>query len=317
MYKGLLTALILVSIYANTVSGQEFENTVQGFTTIIKAVKQENGYVTVGQGTGFFFHEYIDSNKLHFDYPINPVDSNLKNIWLITNKHVLFGEHFSATRINYPEFIEFYVRRSNSRNLHPIWDTFRIMKNELKQIVRLHTDSSIDVIAINITNPLCKLLSKANSPYLYSAISRMNFPSAEIVKAEGAFGLYAGTEMLAIGYPEEFYDRYNLFPTVKSGIIASKWGTKYNGNPYFLIDCKLFPGSSGSIIISKQLTFSGKTKVFDFFVFLGIYSGEFSMQKEVVDFDEMTITKKVSFNTGIVWYYYLIEEIINNKKESI
>ena len=60
-------------------------------------------------------------------------------------------------------------------------------------------------------------------------------------------------DYLVIGYPRMFYDKVNLFPIVKSGIIASKWQGMLNGKPYFLIDAKLFPGSSGSIVISKPI----------------------------------------------------------------
>ena len=47
----------------------------------------------------------------------------------------------------------------------------------------------------------------------------------------------------------------NLFPIVKSGIIASRWKTGFKGKPYFLIDAKLFPGSSGSVVITKPADF--------------------------------------------------------------
>ena len=42
-------------------------------------------------------------------------------------------------------------------------------------------------------------------------------------------------------------------PIVKSEIIASMWKGMFNDKPYFLIDAKLFPGSSGSIVISKPI----------------------------------------------------------------
>ena len=32
-----------------------------------------------------------------------------------------------------------------------------------------------------------------------------------------------------------------------------KWGVGFRGDPYFLIDAKLFPGSSGCVLLSKPV----------------------------------------------------------------
>jgi hypothetical protein len=55
--------------------------------------------------------------------------------------------------------------------------------------------------------------------------------------------------VLVIGYPNGYYDEVNLFPIVKSGIVASMWGRNFKGEPCFLIDSRLFPGSSGSLVV--------------------------------------------------------------------
>jgi hypothetical protein len=47
----------------------------------------------------------------------------------------------------------------------------------------------------------------------------------------------------------------NVFSIVKSGNISSKWGNRFGGEPYFLIDARLFTGSSGSLVISKPTNF--------------------------------------------------------------
>lgn len=72
---------------------------------------------------------------------------------------------------------------------------------------------------------------------------------------------------------------------------------KYDGQPFFLIDCKLFPGSSGSVIISNfvSLGMSNNVSTFDWFEFLGIYPGEFIRERETIQFEEMTITRKENY----------------------
>ena len=128
----------------------------------------------------------------------------------------------------------------------------------------------------------------------------------------------AADDVIVIGYPRSFYDRAQLFPIVKLGVIASKWGSHFNGQPYFLIDAKLFPGSSGSLVISKpqdvavisgQLKYSKEKN----FAFLGVYSGEpFQSDQRPIELESMVITQKLGFNVGIVWYGNLVEEIIQN-----
>ena len=65
----------------------------------------------------------------------------------------------------------------------------------------------------------------------------------------------ASSDVLVAGYPKGFYDQVNLFPIVKSGImVASTVGSWFpRSTLYFLIDAKLFPGSSGSVVISKPI----------------------------------------------------------------
>jgi len=106
----------------------------------------------------------------------------------------------------------------------------------------------------------------------------------------------------------------NKFPVVKSGIVASAWGYKFNGLPMFEIDAQLFPGSSGGLVLSKptQITmidgkphYSAKKE----FVFLGVYSGEYKWD-DTIEVDGKKVKISQSYGLGNVWYSYLIPEII-------
>ena len=118
-----------------------------------------------------------------------------------------------------------------------------------------------------------------------------------------------------IGYPRGFYDQLHLFPIVKSGIVASRWGVPFQGKPYFLIDAKLFPGSSGSIVVSKpqqiaihngQIMYASEKQ----FAFLGIYSGEPFLEERPIELGDLVVTQKSGFNVGIVWYGHLVRDLI-------
>lgn len=86
-------------------------------------------------------------------------------------------------------------------------------------------------------------------------------------------------------------------------------------NPFFLIDSKLFPGSSGSVVLTKpqyvavidgNLMYNKEGS----YVFLGIYSGEPIRQNAPIELEDMTIIKKDSYNVGNVWYSTLNVEIL-------
>lgn len=303
---------ISLTVFGQTYQQRNFEQTIHGLTTIINILKGKPGNYTESTfGTGFFYHKYFDQSEFPNAH-INSVDSTLKSIWLITNKHVLFGkENFQRLNPPFPVAIEFFMRKKVKNSNYPRWDTIRLKEPEIRLLTKLHKDSLIDVIAIDVTQYVLSKLLKGDSLFNYGAVSKANFPNPNLTINLNGIGIGAGQEILSIGYPRNFYDKLNLFPTIKSGIIASKWKANYNGNPYFLIDSKLFPGSSGSIIITKAGSFGSKEGDFEFFQFLGVYSGYPFKDQKPIEFDDMTIIKRETYNIGIVWYYDLIEEIIN------
>ncbi len=153
---------------------------------------------------------------------------------------------------------------------------------------------------------------KNNENYMsWYAVNNEQLPGNNNISVEVA------DDAVIIGYPRGYYDDVHLYPIVKSGIIASRWGAPFKGRPYFLIDAKLFPGSSGSIVVSKpqEITIADGKIMYakeKQFAFLGIYSGEPFLQENPIDLDDMTIIRKKGFDLGIVWYGYLIDEIITN-----
>ena len=95
----------------------------------------------------------------------------------------------------------------------------------------------------------------------------------------------------------------------------------FGGKPYFLIDAKLFPGSSGSLVISRPTDFvvqkgqaylrrDGSKE----FLFLGIFSGEPFGKMRPIETDSFVILSKEGYNVGIVWYYHLVPTIISEGK---
>ncbi|MDR2917505.1 MAG: serine protease [Tannerella sp.] len=259
----------------------------------------------ISHGTGFFFQETQDRDP-------NVKEgqwSQIRNLWLITNKHVLLSRDNEGD-YQVPDSFTFHYRKINGSAIE--WFPVTLNKDEIKKRAKIHINKTVDIAAIEILDLQTEVIKK-HQIVKNSVITEENLPGKNKIDIE------VSNETIILGYPKGFYDQLNLFPIVKSGIIASRWGAHFNGHPYFLIDAKLFPGSSGSLVISRpinQVLYQGKilTSQEKLFVFLGVYSGEPFRQSQPIDFDDMTIIRKEGFNLGIVWYSYLVVEIIKEGK---
>ena len=192
-----------------------------------------------------------------------------------------------------------------------VWDPLSIETEPIHSLAKFHPDPSVDVALINIAEAFTTRLQNGPGylpPY---------FLNPERFAEKIGIEVSVSSDVLVVGYPRGFYDDVNLFPIVKSGIIASRWKTGFKGNPYFLIDAKLFPGSSGSVVITKPADFIIKngevlTSAEKHFGFLGIFSGEPRLQEQPVTIGDLTVTQNSGFDLGIVWYAELVEEIIDH-----
>lgn len=257
------------------------DDRIHSLTTIIDFDAQG----LAGQGTGFFYH--VLGNPVESAAPgWQPVESN----WVITNKHVLLPEG------RVPDKLAFRLRTV------PVdggvsWVNVEIGPDQLRANARLHPDPDVDVAGIDITKDVQGLFQK-QLPLTYSAVGESEFPGANRITAE------VTTDVVVVGYPKGFYDKVNKFPVVKTGIVASKWGAAFEGKPAFLIDAKLFPGSSGSVVISKPTdlvveegrVYSNTQKNY---CLLGIFSGAYSVAG-------------VDIDLGLVWYYSVIPQILSD-----
>lgn len=265
-----------------------------GLSTLIRVVSTN----VETSGSGFFYE------KLGKPWKEHPDVRDVEDTWVVTNRHVLLprigGKEFV------PESFTFNLRKIENDVI--VWDPITLDKAELLKRAKLHPNKNVDVAVVGIQDILNKR-GENKVDIKWHAVSKDDLPQNNKSTIE------VSDDIVAIGYPRGFYDEVNVFPIVKSGTIASRWGSNFNGKPYFLIDAKLFPGSSGSVVLTKpkevhvkegKLEYSNEKK----FSFLGIYSGEPFLREPPIESDEMTIILKPTFNVGIVWYGYLVEEIL-------
>jgi len=278
-------------ISSNTNKELSFEDKLYTVTTLINV----NINKFEGRGTGFFYTQTPDSINL----------LKKPKIWLISNRHILFPHN------KYPDSISLLLRKIKVKNTDAVkWDTTKIYNSYLNENTKFFKNANIDVAALDVSEYI------KQSTFTHSKFDVFSLNKLNLIDSTDSYQPEVGDDILSIGYPKAYYDSFNKFPTVKSGIIASRYGSNYGGKPYFIIDAKLFPGSSGSLIISKPKSvvmihgmphYQQEKKIH----FLGIYSGTHHSRPQTIEFYDMTITKIGKFNTGIVWYAYLIEELIN------
>ncbi len=253
-----------------------------------------------GQATGFFYEVLAAEEPNSKGYYWREV----KETWIVSNRHVFLPKLEEKELI--PDLITFYMRKIVGGGLQ--WDTFTLKHEDIKQRLKIHADPTFDIAILRIGDLVPKRIHGQND--WWSAVSSDCLPHNCNIPVQVA------DDVIIVGYPRDFYDTHNLFPIVKSGMVASRWGMHFKNKPVFLIDAKLFPGSSGSIVLSKP-TYSivtdgpiaGSKEAH--FAFLGVYSGEPYRQEEPIDLGDITITRKYGFNLGTVWYAELVVDIVN------
>jgi hypothetical protein len=148
----------------------------------------------------------------------------------VTNKHVV------SNAINGP----FTFTRALEKK--PILEQgFKLdVKGQFENMWFGHPNSYIDVAVTPLVS-LLDAIKKYDVEVFFRGISREFVPSIEILKE-----LDAIEEVVFIGYPNWIWDTHNLLPIARKGITASPISLDFKGQPQFLIDASVFPGSSGS-----------------------------------------------------------------------
>jgi hypothetical protein len=131
------------------------------------------------------------------------------------------------------------------------------------------TDTDLDLAMLPIGG-LLNQLEQEKRPVFFRSVSADLIPSADALAA-----LAAMEEITFIGYPSGLYDEHNVTPIIRRGITATPPWNDFQGQPTFLIDAGVFPGSSGSpVFILNQGAYPTKDAlvVGSRLLFLGVLS---------------------------------------------
>lgn len=273
----------------------KFDDRVHSVTTPLEV--QCSAGVTFG--SGFFFGELAPG-----DGTDKPQWRTVEKTWVVSNKHVLCPGDPKNPQA--PESITVNLREVKDGRVE--WFPINYSSDQVRRLMRLHPDSSVDVAALDVTAHITDMMEEAK-PLAYSIVTNSQFPGRNRLSVE------VGSDVLVVGYPRGFYDSLNKFPIVKTGVIASRWGARFNGKRYCLIDAKLFPGSSGSLVITQptQITVHQGELMFSKdkeFCVVGVYSGELYQTKAPVETEDAIVQKKEFLDLGAVWYPDTISETV-------
>jgi S1-C subfamily serine protease len=218
-----------------------------------------------------------------------------KNPYLVTNKHVIYGENYYTTNPQ-PQINQIRL------NLHTKVED--LSQNEEVTLDLLdgnnrkwleHSDPFVDIVLIPVN------LDRAK--YVLLALDRSYFDSENI--------LIYFEKIFVMGYPFGWYDQVNNLPITRVGNLSSPFGVPFRGHPYMLGDVETHPGMSGgpvlmdlqdyTIVKDGQLTtYPGRRK----FLLVGINSG----QQLLPGTDQRP-------NLIVIWFPELIHQIIQTRSK--
>lgn len=180
------------------------------YTTLRIECKNNEGNIT-SIGTGFLLARPIGEDKY--------------KLYLISNKHIL---------LETPNIAISFTCKENGKPQYG--QKHEINIQGVDQLVQGHPNPQVDIAAMECTGIFIEMEEKIYYKYVdYSMLSEFNEP--ELSVAENVY---------FVGYPDGRYDMLNNLPLIRTGMIASRPQSDFNGLPEFVIDAQVFPGSSGS-----------------------------------------------------------------------
>ena len=186
-------------------------------TVLIECVNHDGSR---GAGTGFFVE--LEPNK----------ETHEAMLVLITNKHV--GDAAKSLRLVF----------TVSTGGVPTDKTYSISLDGFRPLWRFHPDANVDLCALQLS----VVLSLARRKGLELMISP--FSLQQIANKDDFKKMVHGEDVYMIGYPDGIKDTANNQPICRRGVLATSPRFDFEGKPHFLTDMAVFPGSSGSPVIS-------------------------------------------------------------------
>lgn len=216
----------------------------------VTAFLEGSGGGKTWSGTGFVYGVETDQGVVHV---------------LVSNKHVLANTESLTVRM---------VRAEGDGP--KLGNATQIDVADAQSLVTGHPDPKVDVAVVPLS-PILEQMAKSNAPPFFRSLS----PEVLLTPAN-AKELDAIEEILLVGYPNAIFDTKNFTPVARHGATATPIQLDYRGEPAFLVDAAVFPGSSGSPVFlydaGTYRTRDGGVNVGSRFMLLGVLAAVHTAQ---------------------------------------
>lgn len=188
------------------------------FTTVRIVLPHDSGKGT-SIGTGFLYKA--------------PVSEAKTCILLVSNRHV-YGDP------DKPIQLVFHRRNEQDRSKPVLGHTITFSDSRFGAVFTGHPNPDVDLACINISQ-----IGHHTPPVFFKVLGEENLPDFQHEH------LLPGNDAWFVGYPANRFDTTNNLPVLRKGYIASIPTVDFEGQPQFLIDAQVFPGSSGSPVFTR------------------------------------------------------------------
>lgn len=202
----------------------------QGKQLLFSTVRIETTAVDgtpVGSGTSFVFRD-PDSVSGH-------------ELFLVSNKHVI--------KSGWNAYLFFTKQSEDGKPI--LGDYFTVHMEGFEVQWCGHPDENVDVAVMPLSWQI-DFIAKDNCRPFLRPISVDDLASeSDFVKLDIA------SPVVFVGYPNGMFDQKHYTPIVRQGFVATPAELDFNGEPVFLIDASVFPGSSGSPVFFYEHSWDG------------------------------------------------------------
>lgn len=238
-------------------------------------IQQLKSNSIIGSATGFFYNRN-------------------DRLFLATNRHVVRDEQSETI----PDTLRLLLHRDAKHISNNGTYDLPLYSSSDMPLWKEHPTQRVADVA------LLKLDANAvQSQFFVKAWSSSNFLPPKYV-------LDPGEDVFIMGYPRGFFDQQHNLPIFRHAMVASVYGVPFRGDPCFLTDANLHPGTSGSPVITKPkstwVDSDGNTEIVtgNPYYIVGIHSGTYSVTLSDGSHEPLGL--------GVAWYIRLVEDIVNS-----
>ncbi|HKB58930.1 MAG TPA: serine protease [Gallionellaceae bacterium] len=192
-------------------------------------IEAKDRYGSTSAGTSFVFQDVASPSE--------------HQLFLVSNKHVVAGAEEG--------YLYFPTEGSDGR---PVKGKPFFVRNDMFWMQwHGHPDPDVDVAVMPLSWQLDMIARGGTKVFLRPiALDEVAGPST-------LESLDVTAPVLFVGFPNGMFDEKHYLPIFRRGYVATAPDYDFNGEPVFLIDASVFPGSSGSPVFTVGDTSIGGT----------------------------------------------------------